>query len=266
MSDFTKTTNFTAKDSLSTGDPNKVIKGATFDTEFDALATSSATKANKIVSGVTSNVIKQSAGGDLVDSGYSFSGLVGDTAVTKAEVDILDGLTSTTAQLNLLGGVTALSSTDDVIDNFPAGTRMLFQQAAAPTGWTRDVTAALNDHALRIVTSGTFTAGTLGTSAFSTVFGKTATDSYTLLTADIPSHTHGSAGAHTHTVPHTTAGGSTGSGISGDVQVGANYAASSETTSSSGAHTHASVGGSGGHSHNMDIRVKYLDMIVASKD
>ena len=44
MSDYTKTTNFTAKDALSTGDPLKVIKGSYFDTEFDNIATAVATK------------------------------------------------------------------------------------------------------------------------------------------------------------------------------------------------------------------------------
>lgn len=44
MSDYTKTTNFTAKDALSTGDPNKLIKGSLFDTEFDAIAVANATK------------------------------------------------------------------------------------------------------------------------------------------------------------------------------------------------------------------------------
>lgn len=44
MSDYVKTTNFTAKDALTTGDPLKLIKGSYFDTEFDALATASATK------------------------------------------------------------------------------------------------------------------------------------------------------------------------------------------------------------------------------
>ncbi len=44
MSDYTKTTNFTAKDSLATGDPLKLIKGSLFDTEFDALVIAVATK------------------------------------------------------------------------------------------------------------------------------------------------------------------------------------------------------------------------------
>jgi hypothetical protein len=44
MSDYSKTTNFTAKDSLATGDPEKIILGADMDTEFDAIASASATK------------------------------------------------------------------------------------------------------------------------------------------------------------------------------------------------------------------------------
>lgn len=44
MSDYTKTTNFTAKDSLPTGNSGKLIKGSDFDTEFDAIATAVATK------------------------------------------------------------------------------------------------------------------------------------------------------------------------------------------------------------------------------
>lgn len=46
MSDYTKTTNFTAKDSLPSGDSGKVIRGSEFDTEFTAISTAVATKAN----------------------------------------------------------------------------------------------------------------------------------------------------------------------------------------------------------------------------
>lgn len=50
----------------------------------------------------------------------------------------------------------------------PSGTRMLFQQTAAPVGWTKDTTANLNDTALRVVT-GTVGNRTTG-DAFSTSF------------------------------------------------------------------------------------------------
>ena len=46
MSDYTKTTDFAAKDSLPSGDTGKIIKGAEFETEFDAISTAIATKAN----------------------------------------------------------------------------------------------------------------------------------------------------------------------------------------------------------------------------
>ncbi len=46
MTDYVKSTNFTSKDSLATGNPLKIIKGAEFDTEFNNLATAVASKAD----------------------------------------------------------------------------------------------------------------------------------------------------------------------------------------------------------------------------
>lgn len=44
MSNYTRTTNFTAKDSLPTGNANKVVKGSEIQTELDNIATAVATK------------------------------------------------------------------------------------------------------------------------------------------------------------------------------------------------------------------------------
>lgn len=46
MTDYTKTTNFTAKDSLPVGDAQKKVKGSEFDVEFNAIATAVGTKAD----------------------------------------------------------------------------------------------------------------------------------------------------------------------------------------------------------------------------
>lgn len=46
MSNYVKATNFYAKDALLSGDPDKIIKGAEIDDEFNAIATAIATKAN----------------------------------------------------------------------------------------------------------------------------------------------------------------------------------------------------------------------------
>ena len=48
MANYTKATNFLAKDSLASGDAAKIIKGSEFDTEFNALQTAVNSKANTI--------------------------------------------------------------------------------------------------------------------------------------------------------------------------------------------------------------------------
>lgn len=48
MSNYTKSTNFTAKDTLASGNPSKVILGSEHDAEYNAIATSIATKVDDI--------------------------------------------------------------------------------------------------------------------------------------------------------------------------------------------------------------------------
>lgn len=144
-----------------------------------------------------------------------------------------------------LGGLEGKSfaSTDDVIDNFPSGTAMLFYQAAAPTGWTgSDV---LSDHAIRVVTATSAAAGAAsGTVNFTTVFGRTATDSHVLLEAEIPAHTH-TGGTTQKTGAH-----------------GASYYVGDGTATT----PTGSTGGGGGHTHDIDLQVKHALVIIATKD
>lgn len=46
MSNYTKATNFAVKDALSSGDPSKLVKGTEIDTEFNAIASAVASKAD----------------------------------------------------------------------------------------------------------------------------------------------------------------------------------------------------------------------------
>mgnify|MGYP000944138384 FL=1 len=46
MANYTKTTNFAAKDALSPGNASKVVKGTEIDTEFTNIATAISTKAD----------------------------------------------------------------------------------------------------------------------------------------------------------------------------------------------------------------------------
>lgn len=46
MANYTKATNFTVKDTLTSGDPNKIVKGTEIDTEFIAIASAISSKAD----------------------------------------------------------------------------------------------------------------------------------------------------------------------------------------------------------------------------
>jgi len=75
---------------------------------------------------------------------------------------------------------------------FPSGTRMIFNQTNAPTGWTK-VTSGVNNDALRVVTG---TVGSGGSVGFTQAFNSSKTTSggsvsnHTLATNRIPSHRH----------------------------------------------------------------------------
>lgn len=64
---YTKTTSFTPKDSLSPGNPSKVIKGSEFDTEFDNIATAIATKANSTSPTLVTPVLGTPTSGTLTN-------------------------------------------------------------------------------------------------------------------------------------------------------------------------------------------------------
>jgi len=76
---------------------------------------------------------------------------------------------------------------------FPSGTKMLFQQTSAPTGWTK-ITSGVNNKALRVVSG---TAGSGGNIAFTTVFAARG------ITANAGNTTQGG----NISVANTTAGG-----------------------------------------------------------
>tara|TARA_R110002167_G_scaffold106729_1_gene273481 strand:- start:22 stop:759 length:738 start_codon:yes stop_codon:yes gene_type:complete len=61
MSNYSKTTDFAAKDSLTTGDANKIVKGTEIDDEFDAIQVAVNTKANTNNSALTGTPVAPTA-------------------------------------------------------------------------------------------------------------------------------------------------------------------------------------------------------------
>ena len=157
---------------------------------------------------------------------------------------------------------------------FDAGTRMMFAQTAAPTGWTKDTTN-YNNHSLRVVTG---TASTGGTVDFTTAFAsQTPTGSVTitsvtgsagattLSTSQIPSHTHAAPTGRSHVF--------SGGGDSRNTTNGNNvddlFKGTLGSTGGGGSHDHpfSFTSGAGTFSGSaIDLAVKYLDVITATKD
>lgn len=144
-----------------------------------------------------------------------------------------------------LSGYQQQTSTLDV-----AGIRMVFQQTAAPTGWTKDVSS--NDKALRLVSG---TVGSGGSVAFTTAFASqtpTGTVGNTALTiAQMPVHHHQMA-------QRTDCGGGAGTTMSGAVPTGGPLPTSD--TGNGDTHTHTFTGNA------INFAVSYVDCIIAAKN
>lgn len=127
-------------------------------------------------------------------------------------------------------------------DPIPAASSMPFYNTSVPSGWTA---VALNDRSIRLVNNGSG-GSTGGSVPFSTLFGRTATDGYTLTVSDIPSHTH------TYSKSSAVAGAVSGSAFN------ANIGSTTEETQP--------TGGGNSHSHNIDMRVTYAQMVIGTRD
>jgi len=154
----------------------------------------------------------------------------------------------------------------------PAGTAMLFYQAAAPTGWTQVTTQ--NNKALRVV-SGTG-GGTGGSVAFTTAFASQAVSGSVSITG-----ISGSAGATTLTTPQIPShrhGVSLAPGPSNQAGLQTNYGGFPNRqffpqvvsdTGGNGSHDHPFSFSSGSASFSgtaINLAVQYIDVIIATKN
>ena len=202
----------------------------------------------------------------------------GANSVTTTIATTTPGYSFDVATANPTGAIVDLSSFNIPTTNstsyswkngsssaFPSGTAMLFAQTSAPTGWTKQTTH--NNKALRVVSG---TAGSGGTSAFTSVFGSRtpggsvsisgSVGSTTLDTSQMPSHRHWTGAYYMDDFNGNN-------GYLG-VQDGDNYysALYTDYQGGGGSHNH-SFGGSASFSGSaMDFDVQYVDVIIATKD
>jgi hypothetical protein len=155
---------------------------------------------------------------------------------------------------------------------FSSGTRITFNQTAAPTGWTKDT--SVDNAALRLVSGSVSSGGTLD---FSAVF---AASSSTVPAGSVSiSSVSGSAGAttlstpqipsHTHDVVRDAGlqGSNPGPGLA--IYGSGNKPNQTSNTGGGGSHTHPFSFSSGAASFTgaaLNLAVKYVDLIIAQKN
>ena len=181
----------------------------------------------------------------VADGGTGASSITANSVILGNGTSALSGnlvAPGTSGNILTSNGTTWTSTAPAASGGFDAGTKMVFQQTAAPTGWTKDTTAALNDSLMRIVTG---TASSGGSTGFSTYNAATTTGATTLSTSQIPSHTH------------VMYGGNEATNYNGFLWSNVNTAQSPTTQA---------TGGNGSHTHSMTKNIKYYDFIIATKD
>jgi len=180
--------------------------------------------------------------------------------VTAAEVAVLDGLTATTTELNYVDGVTSaiqtqlntLTTSVAAVAGVPSGSIILWSGAAnaIPAGYVlcNGANSTPNLENRFVVGAGsTYAVNATGGSADAT----------------LPSHTHtgsiGTAGAHTHLLPHNLDSATAGNYISGnDGPNNISGAANQSTMDSAGNHTHTlSINSAGSSATNANLPPYY---------
>jgi len=159
-------------------------------------------------------------------------------------------------------GSTTLTGCNSIPDFIAAGSLMVFFQTSAPTSWVKQTTD--NDVALRVV-SGTTSPG--GSITFSSAFPNStkpissaitisgSIGNHTLSTTEIPSHSHPAGRG-------PTASSRTPFPLSTTIH---NAGGTSGLTGGSGAHSHPFSASPVTLSTTLDLRVLYVDVIIASK-
>jgi len=243
------------------------------------------------------------ATGSVSGSAGSFSGSM--TAASLAGGAATGTGASGTWGINISGNAATASTLTGNWTSMPAGTVVVFYQAAAPTGWTQ--VTSQNDAALRVVSGTGGTAG--GTVGFTTAFASqavsgsvsiaTATGTVggtALSTAQLPAHSHGvtdpthahsiSDPGHAHALPGNLVSGvgAPGTGSVGQIgpTSGPTYGAvtgisinaaatgiSIQNTGSGATHTHSlTMNAQTGTftGNSINLAVAYINTIICSKN
>ena len=163
MANYTKTTDFAAKDTLPGGDTNKVVRGTEFETEFDAISTAIATKSDTAGPTFTGTVTvaNLTATGTINFNGATISNL---GTITTANLDggtidnaVIGGSTAAAGSFTTVaasssitvGGTAVLTSV--AFSNIDAGAITTSSETFADSDTQIPTNAAVKDHVEAVI-------------------------------------------------------------------------------------------------------------------
>ena len=239
MTDYTKSTNFASKDSLSTGNALKIIKGTELDAEFNNISTAVATKANLLSPTFTGTPVLPTGTLATTQSAGNNTTAIATTAFVKTAIDAIP--VSVTSG-SMLMWPTATAPSGYLLCNGQAVSRSTYATLFAVTSTVYGVgdgSTTFNVPDLRdrfpIGAGTTYSAGGTGGSADAIVVSHTHTATSTVTD---PSHSHSASGivgvgggGFATSSPGTAASGSVGTGSS---STGISVATTNASTGSSG--------------------------------
>jgi hypothetical protein len=150
MSNYTKTVNFAAKDALTTGDANKIVKGTEIDTEFNNIATAVATKYDSsstipVANGGTGSSTLLGANIPVLNVSNSFTGANGFGITASANVPIFAKATISTGTAIAAQNLSTFNTIPlAVASDFSNGTLVVFYAGTFPSSVTTTGTIAIS--------------------------------------------------------------------------------------------------------------------------
>jgi hypothetical protein len=160
MSNYTKSTNFAAKDALASGNAGKIVKGTEIDTEFNNIATAISTKADLASPTFTGTPALPTGTTAVTQSAGNNSTLLATTAFVQAAIALLypvgsiyTNATSNTNPGTLLGfGTWVAFGAGRVMVGFDSGNALF--DTAEETGGSADAITVSHTHTATVTDSG----------------------------------------------------------------------------------------------------------------
>ena len=217
MSNYVKATNFAVKDTLSTGNPSKIVKGTEIDTEYNAISSAISSKAD-----TNSPTFTGTPAGPTASAGTNTTQLATTAFVTTAVAAAVAAAVPSGMIMIWSGSIGSIptgwvlcngsSGTPDLRDKFVVGAGSTY--TVADTGGSANAIAVSHTHTATTASDGAHVHSVVGTKSDGyTIYGA---DKFYTVSSGGPAQyvdslkTTGilSAGAHTHSITVASTGSS----------------------------------------------------------